>query len=347
MPFIQHFVKDKCQAIMEDVDKLDNIQDGFIHYQLIRFCQATSKKGTRDAYKTWNQQERVWVDIRLHESHDEGGFGVPNNTITRCAAAYTTNARFVAFLGTFACPAQQVWLQGNDLQDPATWMAPLLCQLKQMHEDLLQHYDCTDQPAAAQPAPSSGAGTSAAENAGANPQPHSAGSQDNGHGKLVLPQLNCLHEAFKRSQVSHPSSSSSLDQQPTLRPSPIPSQCHLTQQLTQHWPQFNALRQHYASTRFEDQRQLHLPQKHKATVPESSLRMEMNALEEQADNAKARDLYWKPVSWLGTMRPSSAFNPTLWATFVSTTLGLEALHSPLSLVTITTCLLSALAKNTA
>jgi hypothetical protein len=38
--FIQHFVKDKCQAIMEDVDKLDNIQDGFIHYQRIRFCQA-------------------------------------------------------------------------------------------------------------------------------------------------------------------------------------------------------------------------------------------------------------------------------------------------------------------
>ncbi len=26
---------------MDDVDKLDNIQDGFIHYQLLRFCQAT------------------------------------------------------------------------------------------------------------------------------------------------------------------------------------------------------------------------------------------------------------------------------------------------------------------
>ena len=26
--FIQHFVKDKCGTIMEDVDKLDNIQDG-------------------------------------------------------------------------------------------------------------------------------------------------------------------------------------------------------------------------------------------------------------------------------------------------------------------------------
>ena len=82
--------------------------------------------------------------------------------------------------------------------------------------------------------------------------------------------------------------------------------------------------QHYASTRFEEQRQLHLPQKHKATVPESSLRVEMNALEEQSDNVKARDLYWKPHSRLGTIRPSSAndaLDPNLWATFVSTTLG--------------------------
>ena len=55
------------------------------------------KKGARDAYKTWNQQDRAWVDMRLHESHDEGGFGITNNTITRRAAAYTTNARFVAF----------------------------------------------------------------------------------------------------------------------------------------------------------------------------------------------------------------------------------------------------------
>jgi hypothetical protein len=85
-----------------------------------KIANALLKKGTRDAYKTWSQQDRAWVDMRLHESHDEGGFGVPNNTITRNAASYTTNARFVAFLGTFACPAQQVWLPGNDLQDSTT-----------------------------------------------------------------------------------------------------------------------------------------------------------------------------------------------------------------------------------
>jgi hypothetical protein len=89
-------------------------------------------------------------------------------------------------------------------------------------------------------------------------------------------------------------SSSSQDQQPT-RPRPIPSQRRLTQQLTKEWPQYKALRQRYAGTRFEEQRQLHLPQKHKDTVLESTPRVEMSGLEEQADNAKAGDLYWKPL----------------------------------------------------
>jgi hypothetical protein len=63
----------------------------------------------------------------------------------------------------------------------------------------------------------------------------------------------------------------SQDQQPTWS-SPILSQRRLTQQLTKQWPQFNALRQHYAGTFFEEQRQLNMPQKHKATAPESSSR---------------------------------------------------------------------------
>ena len=71
---------------------------------------------------------------------------------------------------------------------------------------------------------------------------------------------------------------------------------------------------------------LHMPQKHKATVPDSTLCMEMNAFEEQADNAKARDLHWKPLLWLGTIRPTppnDAWDQQLWETFVCTTLGLE------------------------
>ena len=47
-----------------------------------KIANALLKKGTREAYKTWTQQDRAWVDMRLYESHDEG-FGVPNNTISR------------------------------------------------------------------------------------------------------------------------------------------------------------------------------------------------------------------------------------------------------------------------
>ena len=52
----------------------------------------------------------------------------------------------------------------------------------------------------------------------------------------------------------------------------------------------------------------------------------MNNLEEQADNAKARELFWKPMAWLSAIRPTSphdAFDPSLWETFLSTRLGLE------------------------
>jgi hypothetical protein len=144
------------------------------------------KKGTSDAYKKCNLQDSAWVDMCLHESH-EGGFDVPNNTISRHAAAYATNARFVAFLGTYARPAQEVWLPGNDLHDPATWSAPPLGTLKHLHAALLQDYDCTEQPVAHQPALPLGAGGSAAANAATPPPPPPARSQDTGSGTLVLP----------------------------------------------------------------------------------------------------------------------------------------------------------------
>jgi hypothetical protein len=127
--------------------------------------------------------------------------------------------------------------------------------------------------------------------------------------------------AVLKYRVPHGSqSSSSQDQQDQQPPKPIiPSQRRVTEQLTKNWAPFKALRQHYAGTRLEEQRQLHLPQKHKPTVADSTLRVEMNGLEEQADNAKAREIFWMPLSWLGTLRPTSAngaFDPALWETFV-------------------------------
>jgi hypothetical protein len=75
---------------------------------------------------------------------------------------------------------------------------------KRQHEDHLQHYDCTDQPAAAQPARPSGAGGGAAASAAAYPLPQHAGSQDNGNGNLVLPQLKAPRRGIRAEAGSLP-----------------------------------------------------------------------------------------------------------------------------------------------
>ena len=88
-----------------------------------KISNALLKKGTPDAYNTSNQQDRAWVDMRLHESHDKGGFGVSNNTITRHSASYTTNASFVAFLGTFA-PLSRSGCQATTSRTPQVGLPP-------------------------------------------------------------------------------------------------------------------------------------------------------------------------------------------------------------------------------
>jgi hypothetical protein len=130
--FVQNFVAKTCRAIIDDVEKLDAIQDGFIHYQLLRFCQATRlqctnshillrnrcvlqqqhldckiadallKKGTKQHADGWNASSKAWAHMVLHLPHAEGGFSVTFNEVIKDAAFYTTTSRFVAWLGAFS-----------------------------------------------------------------------------------------------------------------------------------------------------------------------------------------------------------------------------------------------------
>ena len=80
----------------------------------------------------------------------------------------------------------------------------------------------------------------------------------------------------------------------------------------------------FSGTRQMEQLSLHCPQKIVATEDSSALREEMRALEPQEENAKARNLIWKPMSWLGHISPKgpeAAWVLPLWQTFVCTALG--------------------------
>ncbi len=114
----------KCRDIIDDVEKIDSIQDDFIHCQLIRFCQATRlqyvnshimlgnrcvlqqqhvdckiadtllKKDTQHA-DGWDASSKDWAHMVLHLPQAEGGFSVPFNCVTKDDAFYTTTSRIV------------------------------------------------------------------------------------------------------------------------------------------------------------------------------------------------------------------------------------------------------------
>jgi hypothetical protein len=138
--FVQSFVAKTCRDIIDDVEKLDVIQDIFIHFQILRFCQATRlqyinshimlnnrfvlqqqhvdckitdsllKRGTKQYTDGWDTTIKDWSHMVLHLPNAEGGFGVTFNDVTKDTAFYTTTSRFVTGLGTFTQERQELWL---------------------------------------------------------------------------------------------------------------------------------------------------------------------------------------------------------------------------------------------
>ncbi len=123
--FVRSFVDKTCRDIIDDVEELDDIQDGFIHYQLLRFCHVTPlqyinshiilnnrcvlqqqhvdckiadtllKKDTKQHTDGWDVSTKDWTHMVLHLPHVEGGFGVSFNCVTKDVVFYTTTSRFV------------------------------------------------------------------------------------------------------------------------------------------------------------------------------------------------------------------------------------------------------------
>jgi len=223
--FVRSFVAKKCRDIIDDVEKLDALQDGFIHFQLLRFCQATRlqflnshimlnnrcvlqqqhvdckiadallKKGTKQHADGWDAQSKAWAYMVLHLPHAEGGFGVTFNDVTKDAAFYTSTSRFVAWLGAFSEERQELWLPKDDLRDSSSWSSPPLMLLRDIHSKLIDQYDCKE---VCVPSPSQGdAG------AGARLSSQDGVSQQQETASLSLPQLNRLIEAsFVRDESS-------------------------------------------------------------------------------------------------------------------------------------------------
>jgi hypothetical protein len=299
--FVQSFVAKKCRYIIDDVEKLDAIQDGFIHFQLIRFCQATRlqyinshimlgnrcvlqqqhvdckiadallKKDTKQYADGWDASSKDWAHMVLQLPHAEGGFSVPFNCVTKDASFYTTTSRLVSWLGAFLQERQKLWLPKDDLRDSSSWVSPPLVLLRDIHFKLLTQYDCKEVCAQSQ----------SQVNVGSGPRPSSQDGvpQQQETASLKLPQLNRLIEA---SFVWDENSASNADV------TVIPSQLKVTQQILFHWQSFRDLKLKYVGSRQAEQLSLCSQQRVVPTVEESVLKTEMTGLESQEEDAPNR-----------------------------------------------------------
>jgi hypothetical protein len=106
----------------------------------------------------------------------------------------------------------------------------------------------------------------------------------------------------------------------------IPSLFKVTKQILLHRQPFRDLKPQYAGSRQAEQLSLRSQQRIVATVEESVFKTEMAGLESQEEDASKRILFFKPISWLGQIRPhrrDESCSASLWQTFFSTSMGAQ------------------------
>jgi hypothetical protein len=90
------------------------------------------------------------------------------------------------------------------------------------------------------------------------------------------------------------------------------------------WQHFKDLKQTFAVSRRAEQLRSRVQQRVVATVEDSVLRIEMAILESLEEDAPRRVLWYKPMSWLGQIRPhrrDEAWSASLWQTFFASCIG--------------------------
>jgi hypothetical protein len=106
----------------------------------------------------------------------------------------------------------------------------------------------------------------------------------------------------------------------------IPSQFKVTKQILLHCQPFRDIKLKYVGSRPAEQLSLRSQQRIVDTVEESVLKTEMTGLESQEEDSPKRILFFKPMRWLGQIRPhrrDESWSASLWQTFFSTYMGAQ------------------------
>ena len=173
--YIKDFVSQNCTKIARNVEKLESITDGFVHFQLVQKCMNTCtqymsanitlppqeqflsaeyrhvdtvitnpilKKGTRGSFHLWVKDDYDLAVTVFQKPDGFGGFGLTPNVIAQSSAEVTMTTRFLSWVGSFTLEEQKLWLRNQLVHDPESWTAPHLFQLKREYEVLVKDHGC-------------------------------------------------------------------------------------------------------------------------------------------------------------------------------------------------------------
>jgi hypothetical protein len=110
------------------------IQSSIVHAILQRGLGAT--------FATLSAHELAWCRVIVELPHHKGGLSITPLPASGMAAFNSATAHLVSCLGSL--PDASEWVAGQNLADPNTWNSSTLQTLKQLHGNLLTHYNCTE-----------------------------------------------------------------------------------------------------------------------------------------------------------------------------------------------------------
>jgi hypothetical protein len=155
------------------------------------------------------------------------------------AAFYSATAHLVSWLGSL--PHVSEWVAGQNLADPTSWNSSDLQTLKQLHGNLLTHYNCTEwPPPLADDAPA--------------PDAPAQGHYDDSARPLSLPLLNLLASLRVRQDE---------DNGEVAAPPSLPPQRQVTKHIMQTWTLHEQTLRNPPTARLRDVHMLH----HSQSVP--------------------------------------------------------------------------------
>jgi hypothetical protein len=165
--YVRKFVAQNYIKITRDVEKLEPLTDGFIHFQMIQktmntctqymsanitlstpekflsvqhvhvdmvIVNAILKKGTRGSFQFWGKDDHDLTVTILLKSHILGDFGLIPNVITQTSTKTDMASRFLGLVGSLPLEEQQPCLPNQQAHDPNSWTVPNLLQRTIEHE---------------------------------------------------------------------------------------------------------------------------------------------------------------------------------------------------------------------